>query len=557
MFGKCMTGLKGLCCPKGLVYDKEYHTKKMAEMRSSSGLLSGTSVPVYMASKIVVITLVIFTIVATDMATLLFSAVNSWILGVFKWWYIGIVASVLIYAFWMMLSRYGNIRLGDQNGKPDYSYSSWFAMLFGCGMGIGLIFWSIAEPIYHFQSNPWIGGETGIEPMSAAAAEEAMLLTFFHWGLHPWAIYAVVALALSYFAYRKNLPLSIRSTVYPIFGEKIYGPLGHTVDVLSILGTLFGVATSLGLGAQQLAAGIDMFFGIDVFLNADGSPNTAATSSLIALVTLAATISVVSGLDKGIKLLSNLNLWLSIAIMVFFLVWGPTAYILNTFLQATGNYLGNIIPLSFWTNSNVGEGGDWQLSWTVFYWGWWIAWAPFVGMFIARISRGRTIREFIIGVLLVPTLFGFVWLTLFGGTALNIELFNGGGIVEAVSNGTEGALFATISSMEIYGQVFAQFITKLFSLIALVLIVTYFITSSDSGTLVINTIMSVGDENPPISHRVTWGVYEGLVAIALLLAGGLGAMQTASIAAALPFSVVMLLMMISLVKAIREEHVIV
>jgi choline/glycine/proline betaine transport protein len=503
---------------------------------AQSGFLAGTHPTVAVVSKVVIIVFVLFGVLMTDTASITFNATKAWILGTLKWYYIGIVAFFLFFALWLGLSRYGNIRLGKDTDRPEFSNFAWFAMLFGCGMGIGLVFWSIAEPIYHFQSNPFI---TEAQQKTPLAAVTAMRLTFFHWGLHPWAIYVIVGLSLAYFAYRKNLPLTIRSSLYPLIGDKIYGPIGHAVDILAVFATVFGVATSLGLGVQQMNTGLNQMFGLPV--------STTTQMVLIALISSIAIFSVVSGVNKGIRILSNLNLWLSFSILAFLLLFGPTRFLLRTLLQSTGDYLANVIPLSLWTDAN--QNRPWQGWWTAFYWGWWIAWSPFVGMFIARISKGRTIREFVIGVLLVPTAFGFLWLTVFGGTALWIELTQGGGIVEAVKQDVTLALYTTFALMDV------GFIGTLFAGVATLLIATYFITSSDSGTLVVATLLSLGDENPPTMHRIIWGVSEGAVAAVLLLAGGLTALQTASITAALPFSVIMLFMCLGIVQGLRQEAV--
>lgn len=523
------------------------HEEKCAEIRAKAGIHKGLNPTVTLWSQFIVFLLVIFGAVWTDQAGGIFSAVKAFMVTTMKWYYLAIVAGFLFFSIWLMFSRYANVRLGKDDDRPEFSYFAWFAMLFSAGMGIGLVFWSIAEPMHHFQSNPFITEDLAETPQ---AAQVALRLTFFHWGLHPWAIYVVVGLSLAYFAYRKDLPLTIRSSLYPLIGERIYGPLGHAADILAIFGTIFGVATSLGLGVQQMATGLHALTGWGVFVDvaADGkqSPNMAAMLALIACISALATVSVVSGLGRGVKILSELNLWLSIAIMVFLFTFGPTRYLLNTFLQSTGDYVANVVPLSLWSDAH--KDGEWQGWWTAFYWGWWIAWAPFVGMFIARISRGRTIREFVSGVLLVPTVLAFIWLVLFGGTALHIELFGGGGITEAVKADITSALYVTLEKLD------PGFMGKLAAAVATLLIATYFITSSDSGTLVINTILSLGDPEPPMVHRVVWGLKEGLVAAILLLAGGLSALQTASIAAALPFSVIMLFMVWGLVRSLKTEN---
>ncbi|WP_022726872.1 BCCT family transporter [Fodinicurvata sediminis] len=517
-------------------------------MIAKSGPLKGLNPTVAIWSKFIVFALVVFAAVWTETAGGVFQAIQDAILLALKWYYLAVVAGFLLFSIYLLFSRYGNIRLGDDHDRPEFSYFSWFSMLFGAGMGIGLVFWSIAEPIYHFQANPFIGEGTSIDPMSPDAAQTAMRLTFYHWGLHPWAIYAIVALTLSYFAYRRKLPLTIRSAFYPLIGERIYGPIGHAADILAVFGTVFGVATSLGLGVQQIATGMHELTGMSFFVTQtdDGqAPSILAMMVLIAVISAIATVSVMSGVGKGVRILSELNLWLSIAILVFLFAFGPTRYILNSFIQNVGDYVGHVLPLSLWSNAHQDEG--WQDGWTAFYWGWWIAWAPFVGMFIARISRGRTIREFILGVLLVPTVLAFIWLTIFGNTAIYLQLFENAGIAEAVNEDVTLALYATLNALDL------GILTTIASTVVTLLIATYFITSSDSGTLVVNTLLSMGDPEPPMVHRVIWGLSEGAVAAVLLAAGGLSALQTASITAALPFSVIMIFMIIGLMRALREE----
>jgi len=515
-------------------------------MTANHGWLKDMNPVTTLFSMAIITLFVLAGVFYTEQSAAVFSAISGWILDYLKWYYIGIVAVFLFFCIWLAFSRYGNLRLGDDDSRPEYSNFSWFSMLFSAGMGIGLVFWSIAEPIYHFQSNPFIA-----EGLTAEAAQVAMRLTFFHWGLHPWAIYVVVGLSLSYFCYRKKLPLTIRSALYPLIGDKMYGPIGHAVDILAVFGTVFGVATSLGLGVTQMNTGLNTMFGMDVSLGNQ--------MMLIFVISAIATISVVSGVGKGVKILSEVNMWLTIGILVFLLCFGPTRYLLGSLLQNTGDYLGNVLALSTWTDAN--ENGKWQTWWTAFYWGWWMAWAPFVGMFIARISKGRTIREFIVGVLLVPTFLGFIWLTLFGSTAIYIELFHQitneagelvsaagqAGIVDAVKADVTSALYVTLDKLD------AGFAGTAAAFLATLLIATYFVTSSDSGTLVVTTILSMGNENPPTAHRVMWGMGEGAVAAILLMVGGLKALQTASITAALPFSFVMIIMMWGLVKSLRQE----
>jgi choline/glycine/proline betaine transport protein len=513
---------------------------------SKHGLLKNMNPVTSLISMALVIIFLLAGVFFTEGSALFFDTISTWILAYLKWYYIGIVASFLIFCIWLACSRHGDLRLGDDDSRPEYSNFSWFSMLFSAGMGIGLVFWSIAEPITHFQSNPFV--EQGLTP---EAAQVAMRLTFFHWGLHPWAVYVVVGLSLSYFSYRKKLPLTIRSALYPLIGSKMYGPLGHTVDILAVFGTIFGVATSLGLGVTQMNTGLNTMFGMEVSLNNQ--------IMLIFVISGIATLSVISGVGRGVRILSEVNMWLTVGILVFLLCFGPTRFLLGSLVQNIGDYLNNLLSLSTWTDSYTES--KWQSSWTAFYWGWWMAWSPFVGMFIARVSKGRTIRQFIVGVLLVPTLLGFIWLTLFGSTALYIELFHHiinesgelvsaigqAGLVDAVKADVSRALYVTLDKLDagIFGTIAA--------FIATLLIATYFITSSDSGTLVITTILSMGNENPPVGHRVFWGLGEGAVAAILLMVGGLHAMQTASIIVALPFSLVMIIMMWGLVKALRQE----
>ncbi|PXF31593.1 choline transporter [Pokkaliibacter plantistimulans] len=498
-------------------------------------------------STLVVALFVLLGVIWPEQTSSAAGALSGWILQNFKWYFIALVGACLFYCVWLAISRYGHIRLGQDHEKPEYSYATWFSMLFSAGMGIGLVFWSIAEPIYHFQSNPFI--TTGMTP---EAATTALRITFFHWGLHPWAIYCLTGLALAFFGFRRNMPLTIRSCLSPILGKQTNGFWGHAVDVLAVFATVFGVATSLGLGVTQMNAGLNHILGIEV--------NLTNKLILIVVISAIAILSVVSGVGRGVKWLSVFNMWLTVVVMAFLIIWGPTRFLLSTWLQASSDYLANVIPLSFWTDSF--SNSTWQNSWTVFYWAWWVSWAPFVGMFIARISRGRTVREFVIGVLLVPTLLGTLWLTLFGGTAIYLELFHTvvnaagetvaavgqAGIIDAVNKDVASALYATIA------QVDGGVIGSLAAVVSTILIATYFITSADSGTLVVTTILADGHENPPTSQRVIWGALMGGAAAVLLLSGGLSAIQTSAITASFPFSFVMIIMMFGLLKGLKEEH---
>ncbi len=449
--------------------------------------------------------------------------------GMFGWLYVASVAVFLLFAIFLVFSPLGAIKLGKDDSEPDYSYPSWFAMLFSAGMGIGLVFFGVGEPMAHFANPPTGPGGT------AEDARSAMVITFFHWGIHAWAVYIVVGMSLAYFAFRHDLPLTIRSALYPLLGERIHGPIGHTVDIVAVLGTLFGVATSLGLGVSQVNAGLGHLFGVPV--------NATVQVILIAAITSVATMSVVSGLDGGIKRISELNLLLAALLLVFVLVCGPTVFLLNALVQNTGAYLSQVVGKTFQLYAY--EPNEWVSSWTLFYWGWWISWSPFVGMFIARISRGRSIREFILGVMLVPTGFTFLWFTVFGGTALHAQL---GGIADIAAVAQDNLPVAVFSMLETlpFGAIS--------SFLAMGLVVTFFVTSSDSGSLVIDIITSGGNPEPPVWQRVFWAVTEGIVAAVLLLAGGLVALQAATITMALPFTVVLIVICLGLYRALRSDQ---
>ncbi|NVK42018.1 MAG: BCCT family transporter [Oceanospirillaceae bacterium] len=500
-----------------------------------SGLLAGAHPVMIVGSGILVLAFVLFTILNPEHASTIYNAAQNFIAKDLGWYYIGLMSFMLFFAVWLIFSRYGNIRLGQDSDRPEFSYFSWFSMLFGAGIGIGILFWSIAEPIYHFQGNPLI---SEAQQQTGEAAQVAMRLAIFHWGLHGWALFAVIGLALAYFAYRKGLPLSIRSSLYPLFGDRIYGPIGHAADLLAVFGTVFGIATSLGLGAQQMNAGLSYLFGIEV--------STATQVGLIALLSIFATASVLSGLNKGIRILSELNMQLTVVILVLFVIFGPTVYVLGAVFTNLGDYMSHAVQLGLWVDPDPES--QWQGWWTIFYWGWWIAWAPFCGIFIARISKGRTIREFVAGVLLAPTLLATLWITIFGDAAMYIELFGGGGVVAAVNEDTTMALFKTL---ELLGN--GQSVTLLMAGICTLMLITYFVTSADSATLVICTLIAMGDEHPRTRYRVFWGFAVGAVAAALLIAGGLKALQTASIAAALPFSFIVILAVVGLYKSLRAE----
>ncbi len=403
-------------------------------------------------------------------------------------------------------------------------------MLFSAGYGIALLFFGVAEPVLHYASPPTATPET------IDAARQAMQIAFFHWGFHIWAIYGLVGLSLAYFAFRHGLPLSMRSTLYPLIGDKIHGPIGHTVDTFAILGTLFGIATTLGLSVTQINTGLN-------YLWPEIPINSTVQIIAITLITLCALVSVLAGMDKGVKNLSLLNIALALLLMIFVFIAGPTLFILNTFMQNTGSYLSNIVERTF--NLQAYVSSDWIGNWTLFIFGWTIAWAPFVGLFIAKISRGRTIRQFVVGVMVVPTIFTFLWFSVFGDTALHMIMTDGyHHIIQEVQNNNAIALFKLFERLPM---------TSIISFITVILIITFFVTSSDSGSLVIDSLASGGVQETPIWQRTFWVATEGVVASVLLLAGGLGALQTASVVSALPFAIIMLIAMVGMIKALRIE----
>ncbi|EXJ14447.1 BCCT family transporter [Imhoffiella purpurea] len=482
---------------------------------------------VFFISAGTILLFVVLTLLFEQHVDNLFGRLQGLISHYAGWFFVATMNIVLIFVISLLIGRFGDVRLGGEGARPEFSTAAWFAMLFSAGMGIGLLFFGVAEPMFHFVASPLA------EPGTPDAARVAMDFTFLHWGLHPWSIYALVGLSLGFFAFNKGLPLSIRSVFYPILGEGIYGPIGNLIDIMATVATMFGVATSLGLGVQQVNAGLDHLF---------GTPQTTTVQLLlIAGITAIATWSVVKGLDAGIKRLSELNVIIAAILMFFVLLAGPTLFIFNALVENIGYYLQKFAQLSTWNETY--ENTEWQNGWTVFYWGWWIAWSPFVGMFIARVSYGRTIREFVKGVLFVPTLVTFVWVTTFGDSALHIEMFGDGGIAKAVQENIPVSLFVLLEKFPL-SQVSAA--------IAIVVVVTFFVTSSDSGSLVIDIITSGGNTDPPKIQRIFWAVTEGVVAAALLLGGGLVALQTAAIATGLPFAIVLLGMCYSLRKGLHE-----
>lgn len=487
--------------------------------------------PVFIPSITIIGLLVAAAVIAPELTSEFFVRLNDAITAAFGWWYILAVTIMLLFVIALALSKFGSIRLGRDDERPKFSNLSWFAMLFSAGMGIGLVFYGVAEPVSHFGDPP-----RGVEPESALAADQAFSLTYFHWGLHAWAVYSVVGLSLAYAVHRRGRPLAMRYTVEPVLGpERTKGAWGHAVDVVAIVGTVFGVATSLGFGVTQINAGLNYLGWIEV------SEGTQVV--IIIVVTALAAVSVGSGLDKGIKLLSNTNLALAAGLAIFVLIAGATVFALNTWVEGMGSYFSQIVPLSFQTDAFAAD-RTWISDWTIFYWGWWISWSPFVGMFIARISRGRTIRQFIAGVLIAPLGVGTIWFAVFGGNGIQRELEGEGGMVEVVATDIDAAVF------ELYQGLPAS---TLLSLLTVLIVAVFFITSADSGSLVIDVLASGGQLHTSRTQRVGWAVLLGVVAISLLLSGGLLALQTASIATALPVSIVLMVGCVSLWRALTRE----
>ena len=509
--------------------------------------------PVFWISAVAIVIFIIGALLFRDQATTLFGATRVWLTTNFDWWFMDIANLLLLFCLFLIFSSFGKVRIGGPDAKPEYSNLTWFSMLFSAGVGVGLLFFGVLEPVTHFQ-NPPLGIEKvydsetvytaentpGVTDAKAKAQAQAVMgvaSATFHWGLHAWAVYGVVGLALGFFVYNRGLPLTMRSAFYPILGERIWGWSGHAIDTLAIFASLFGLATSLGLGAQQVTAGLNHLWP-DVFV----ASNTTMVI-LIALITAAALTSVLTGLNVGIKRLSQLNLILAFALLLFIIVVGPTLAIFQKFFAGFATYLAKLRPLSTWIER---PDSGFLHGWTTFYWAWWIAWAPFVGTFIARVSKGRTVREFIIGVLLLPTVVCLLWFSAFGGTALD-QFLSGGytGVTETVeAYKPELAMFKMFEILPM---------KMLISIVAMVLLIVFFVTSSDSGSLVIDMIAAGGKFDAPVSHRVFWCTTEGAVAIVLLLGGGLSSLQAASIAVGFPFAGVLAAMAVCLGIGLRTE----
>ncbi|MEZ7848408.1 MAG: BCCT family betaine/carnitine transporter [Polaromonas sp.] len=497
---------------------------------------------VFVVSGLLVVAFVLLTLMFQTQVEPLFTSMRGWLTSNLDWFFISSANIFVVVCLGIAVSPLGRVRLGGTEAKPDYTYLSWFSMLFAAGMGIGLMFFGVSEPLTHFGTA--MGGtvvENGVRtdwaPLGAAAGDAAgaarlgLAATIFHWALHPWAIYAVIALGLALFSFNKGLPLTMRSVFYPLLGERVWGWPGHVIDILAVIATMFGLATSLGFGAAQASAGLNFLFGV---------PLGATTQIvLVIIITAIALGSVLAGLDAGVKRLSEINMILALLLLVFVIAVGPTMAVLGGLVNSLGAYLQYLPALS---NPIGREDANFSQGWTAFYWAWWISWSPFVGMFIARVSRGRTVREFLVSVLIVPSLACVVWMAVFGGTA----------ITQVMSDGYQGAVNADLP-LQLFMMLDALPLTQITSFIGIVLVVVFFVTSSDSGSLVIDVIASGGKVDAPVPQRVFWCTLEGLVAIALILGGGLGALQAMAVSTGLPFTIVLLMSVVSLIKGLMSE----
>ena len=505
---------------------------KRQGVRISKG---GVTPFVFWPSLIVVLAVAIIAIAAPEATGNALGAMQGWIVGTLGWWYMLVIAAFIVFSLAVAFSKYGSIKLGQDDDKPEFGLLSWFAMLFAAGMGIGLVFYGVGEPLTYATVDP----KPGWPEDQAMRGQLAMAQTFVHWGLHPWAIYAVIGLALAYAVHRRGRPVSIRWALEPLLGDRVKGWMGDVIDNLAVFGTIFSIATSLGLGVQQIATGL-------AELGLVGEADNRLLIILIVVITFLATMSVVSGLGAGIRWLSNINLSLAGILLISVLLVGPTLFLFQNFIESIGVYLANVLNMTFDVGAYTGEdGATWNSSWTIFYWGWWISWAPFVGVFIVRISRGRTVRQFIAGVLLVPSIVGFFWFSVMGGAGIYRQFFGEGDLVnEEGKVVAEAALFHVLSGLPL---------GSILSVIAIILVAIFFITSSDSGSLVVDMLASGGHPNPPVWSRVLFAVLEGALAIGLLLAGGLASLQAAALATALPFSVVLLFMCVATLRSFKAD----
>lgn len=550
--------------------------KQIDALIAQRGILKGLNSTLGITAIVMVLVFILYTVLLGEVASKQFLGLKSWIEATLGWYYILVMLLAFVVCAVLMISKVGGLRLGRDDERPEFSNFAWFSMLFGCGTGAGMLFFSMSEPMIHFASG-WSGGNpfmstevkaavaaffeakqnalaAGLKPgdegfpvpndLVAEAAVGGVTLTVFHWGAVAWGMYAIVGLSLAYFSFRKGLPLSIRSALYPLIGNRIYGPIGHTVDILAVFGTIFGISTTLGLGVEQISAGL-------ISLDFLDEKSTTVTVVSIVFITLIATLSATSGVAKGINMLSQFNSYICIAIILYFLLASNGNYLVASTLTALGDYASEALSMTLWTARSAEE-QVWQGGWTIFYWGWWIAWAAFVGMFIARISRGRTIREFVLGVMLIPTVVSLIWFSVIGSA----------GIYESIYGADMSIYNASVNNWDYAGTLFTAFgvltpgaAATIAKLCALVVVVVFFVTAADSGTLVLGRLLSFG-RRPPIQQRIVWGTILGLVTLMILLMGGaqaLKALQAASIAGALPFTFVVIAMMVGLVKSLRKD----
>ncbi|WP_462323595.1 glycine betaine uptake BCCT transporter [Desulfoplanes sp.] len=484
---------------------------------------------VFAASLLIVMVLVLVGVGSPALLDKWTVVMHKTIIKNFGWTYLLSAFLFLLFSLFIALSKYGEIRLGNDHEKPRFSYFGWFSMLFAAGMGIGLIFWGVAEPLSHYLDPP-----PYIQAGSADAAKFAMRYSFFHWGIHPWAIYIVMSLSIAYFSFRRGMPPLISSCFYPLLGNRIYGIAGYCIDTMAVFATVFGIVTSLGLGAMQINSGLASVLPF--------TANFTSTLVIIAVVTVLFLISSMTGLDRGIQMLSKANVMLAVLILVFMLLVGPTNFSINVFISTLADYASSLFTMSLSTNPF--RGIEWTQNWTLFYWAWWISWSPFVGLFVASISRGRTIREFVTGSLLVPTLLTFVWFSVFGGAAFHLELHQDANIAATVAQDVSTGLF----------KLYAYFpLSSVLTILTVVLLVVFFVTSADSATFVLAMMTSGGQENPPGKKKIVWGLTVSTTAAILLFSGGLKGLQRMAIAAALPFTGIMLLMCLSLLRGVHYE----
>ncbi|MFV5383789.1 BCCT family transporter [Acinetobacter junii] len=537
--------------------------------------ISGSNSTVSIISKILIVAFVLFCAIFADQAAKIFADLSGALLHNMKWFILLSVTIICLFLIYIMCSRFGLIKLGKDTDKPEYSYFAWISMLFSCAMGVGLVFWGVAEPMNHYASNPFT------QALTDEAASMAMQITYFHWGLHAWSVYCIAALAIGYFSYRKGLPFSLRSILYPLIGNRIYGPIGHIIDIVVIVVTTFGISQTLALGVLQINAGLHKVFGLE----------TNTTVQFILMITLSsiATFSVVRGIGTGMRRISELNIILSILLILILMFIGPARYITNSYLEGVGNYTSNFINMSFWSDTQ--KDSEWQNWWTAFYWLWWSTWAPFVGMFIAKISKGRTIRQLIAGVLIVPTLVTFLWFAVFGGSALKVEQdtrkefekqntvlvensnsklsqtsqndtvndsevnkvqndFQGGPIVKATKQDSTLAVFA------LYDQVGGNgWFGQILSIATCLLLITYLVTSQDGGTHVLCFLDTMSEKDTPIRTRLLWCVFVTAISLGLLYVGGLKAIQSAVTLFGFPIIILLTVMVAALLKAFHQEEI--